>query len=253
MRNSNPQVPANSGKDLSCFSRGRTSCRITLIDDGQIYNNQSDVAEIFNNYFVESCLNHSTDLIETDFDYYYSIDQINKMMENEFESILFSFQPVCTKYVFELLTDLNSSKATGSDNIPPRLLKVSASALAAPLTRLVNYCIEQSCWIDKWKESNITPVFKKDSEANKSNYRPVSILPSISKIFERVMYNQLYNYFVPHLLSDSLSGFLKSHSTCSALLKITENWRTALEEKQIVSVVSIDLIRLLIRSPITYY
>ena len=67
-----------------------------------------------------------------------------------------------------------------------------------------------------------------------------SILPCVFKIFERIMYNQLYNYFVSRRLL-CLSGFLKGHSCCTALLKITVDWREALDERQTVSAVSMDL------------
>ena len=69
-----------------------------------------------------------------------------------------SFATVSTKYTMELLIDLNSSKAVGKDSIPSRMLKASSPILAG---LLINYCVQQSNWIDKWKESNIAPVDKK--------------------------------------------------------------------------------------------
>ena len=197
---------------------------------------------IFNNYFAESGLGHSSTLTESEFDKHPSVNLINEIVMDQDQELSFSFQAVSVKYVLDLLLHLNGSKATGVDGIPPRLLKASAPALAVPLTSLINYCLEQSCWISEWKSSNISPVFKKGCEATKVNFCPISILPCVSKIFERIMYNQLYNYFVSRrLLSDSLSGFLKGHSCCTALLKITEDWREALDERQTVSAVSIDL------------
>lgn len=98
--------------------------------------------------------------------------------------------------MLDLLLHLNGSKTTGLDGIPQRLLKASVPALAAALTLLINYCLEQSCWISEWKSSNISPVFKKGYEAAKANFHPISILPCASKILKRIMYKQLYNYFV---------------------------------------------------------
>ena len=200
------------------------------------------MAEIFNNYFTESGLSHSLALTESEFDKHPKSNLINEIVDDQDQEFSFSFQPVTAKYVWDLLSHPNGSKATGVDGIPPRLLKASAPASATPLSRLINYCLKQSCWISKWKSSNISPVFKKGCEATKVNYRPISILPCVSKIFEQIMYEQLYNYFVSRrLLSDSLSGFLKGHSCCMALLKITEGWREALDERKTVSAVSIDL------------
>ena len=200
------------------------------------------MAEIFNNHFAESGLSHSLTLTESEFDKHPSVNLINEIVKDQDQELSSSFQPVSVTHVLDLLLHLNGPKATGVDGIPLRLLKAFAPALATPLTRLINHCLKQSCWISEWKSSNTSPVFKKGCEATKVNFRPISILPCVSKIFERIMYNQLYNYFVSRrLLSGRLSGFLKGHSCCTALLKITEDWREALDERQTVSSVSIDL------------
>ena len=81
---------------------------------------------------------------------------------------------------------------------------------------------------------------KKVEETIKINYRPVSVLSTISKLFERVKYDQLYNKFLP-TFSVNMSGFLRGHSCCTALLKLTYDWRTALDQKKDVGVVVIDL------------
>ena len=120
-------------------------------------------------------------------------------------------------------------------------MKASALAFATPLARFIHYCLKTSCWIREWKSNNISPVFEKGCEATKANYCHISILTCVSKVFERIMKNQLYSYFAQScLLSNSLSGFLMGYSCCTALLKITEDWTEALDEKQIVNVASID-------------
>ena len=147
--------------------------KITLIENGQVHNKPQEVAEIFNNYFAESGLSHSLALPESELDKHPSVNLINEIADDQDQEFSFSFQPVTAKYVLDLLLNLNGSKATGLDGIPPRLLKAYAPALATPLTRLINYCLEQSCWISEWKSSNICPVFKKGCEATKVSYRPI--------------------------------------------------------------------------------
>ena len=71
-------------------------------------------------------------------------------------------------------------------------------------------------------------------------YRPVSVLPAISKLFEKVMFDQLYVSFAP-ILSLNMSGFLKGHSCATALIKLTDDWRSALDEKKEMGVIAIDL------------
>ena len=95
-------------------------------------------------------------------------------------------------------------------------------------------------WPYQWKLSNVTPVYKKDDETSKSNYRPVSVISVIPNVFERIKYDQLYSAFTP-IFSDNMSGFLRGHSCCTALLKLTDDWRRALDKKKDVGVVAIDL------------
>ena len=73
-----------------------------------------------------------------------------------------------------------------------------------------------------------------------NNYRPVSVLSVISKVVERLKFDQLYSVFTP-VFSDNMSGFLRGHSCCSALLKLTDDWRQALDNKKDVAVIAIDL------------
>ena len=87
---------------------------------------------------------------------------------------------------------------------------------------------------------NVTPIHKKNEVTNKNNYRPVSVLPAISKLFEKVMFDQLYASFAP-TFSPNMSGFLKGHSCATALIKLTDDWRSALDEKKETGVVAIDL------------
>ena len=105
---------------------------------------------------------------------------------------------------------------------------------------LINFLIANRSWPDEWKCRNLTPVLKKDEDTRKENYRPVSVLTALSKVYEKVMYDQLYNTFCRHL-SQNLSGFLKNHSCCTALLKMTEDWRRSLDNRESAMAVAVDL------------
>ena len=140
----------------------------------------------------------------------------------------------------EILDNLNPRKAVGADGISPRLLRLSAPVMAEEITRLINFLIANRSWPDEWKCGNLTPVFKKDKDTRKENYRPVSVLTALSKVYEKVMYDQLYNTSCRHL-SQNLSGFLKNHSCCTALLKMTEDWRRSLDNRESAMAVAVDL------------
>ena len=131
-------------------------------------------------------------------------------------------------------------KSTGHDGLSPKILKLSAPSLADTLTTLFNCCIGTSTLPSSWKMSNVSPIYKKGDTSDKNNYRPVSVLPAISKLFEKVSFDQLYSSFLP-TFSPNMSGFLRGHSTATALIKLTDDWRKSLVEKQEVGVVAIDL------------
>ena len=107
---------------------------------------------------------------------------------------------------------LKLKKATQDSVIPAKALKENAAFFAEHLYIFFNEAIESSKFPSSWKQANITPVFKKGSRNQKENYRPVSILPIISKIFEKILSKQLYIYF-ENILSKFQCGFRKGFST----------------------------------------
>ena len=146
----------------------------------------------------------------------------NESMDN------FNFEPVNSSYVREIISNLNPMKTVGVDRISPRLLRLSAPVLAEEVTKLINYFIANQTWPLEWKTSNITPVFKKQEDTYKGNCSPVSIFTLLSKIYEKILFDQIYRALNNHL-SLNLSGFLKQHSCGTALLKMTEDWRRSLD------------------------
>lgn len=105
---------------------------------------------------------------------------------------------------------------------------------------LINFCILNRSLPSEWKQAHLTLVFKRGVYTDKANYRPVSILTSLSKVFDEVMYDQTRNAF-HNVLSSNLSGFMKTHSCCTALLKMTEDWRDSIDNKEAVAAVAVDL------------
>ena len=95
----------------------------------------------------------------------------------------------------------------------------------------MNQSLNTGIFPDSLKIAKITPIFKKENPHITDNYRPISLLPSISKVFEKVVYTQIYDYFTENnLLYDSQYGFRKFHSTEFAALEMTDKISTQLEE-----------------------
>ena len=93
------------------------------------------------------------------------------------------------------------------------------------MTYIFNQVITLSSFPDEWKMARVIPLYKSGHRNKPGNYRPISILPTISKIMERILYNQLYNYLTEFgLLRGAQFGFRKSHSTATALLDCTNDW-----------------------------
>ena len=138
------------------------------------------------------------------------------------------------------MDNLDPKKAVGCDKISQRLLLLSSSVLVDPLKKLINHFINTSSWPTVWKSIIIVPVFKEGDDTDKTCYRPVSILTAHSKIYEKVLFDQMYKKLGTRL-SSSLSGHLKGHSCCTALLKMTEDWQTSLDNRETVSTVVVDL------------
>ena len=108
------------------------------------------------------------------------------------------------------------------------------------LTRDINRCIDKGIFPSNLKKSDVTPVFKKDDRLQKENYRPISILPTLSKIYERVLHQQLYNYF-NSIFSKYLCGYRKGYSTQHTLLYMLENLKKALDRKKFTGILMTDL------------
>ena len=104
----------------------------------------------------------------------------------------------------------------------------------------INDCLLKGSFPDSLKLGNITPVHKKDEPTDKENYRPVSVLPLLSKIFGRLIYDQL-NEYLEQYRNSLLCGFRKAHSTQHALLRLLQEWQNELDKSGFVGTVLTDL------------
>ena len=119
--------------------------------------------------------------------------------------------------VYEILSSLDFTKSVGSDSIGPKVLKYCACSLYSPLFHLFQKCIENNCIPSEWKFHLISPIFKNGDPSIISNYRPISLLSSVSKVLERIIFNQLSSHVFP-LLSSKQFGFIPNRSCLQQLL-----------------------------------
>ena len=110
--------------------------------------------------------------------------------------------------VYNQLRSLDPHKATGPDNISPRVLKKCSTELAAPLSMVFNHCLDAGQWPSLWKCSNVIPVHKKGARTVIKNYRPVSLLPIISKVFEHLIHRETLDHCMKNkIISPRQHGF----------------------------------------------
>ena len=136
------------------------------------------------------------------------------------------------------MKNLPSEKATAGE-IPVDILKNSEFCFSE-LTKCINKAFNENRFPDTLKLSDIVPVFKKLDPTDKTNFRPVSVLPLLSKVFEKIMYDQLYGY-TETFLDKLLCGFGKAHSTQHALFRLFQKWQKELDSSGIVGTILMDL------------
>ena len=152
------------------------------------------------------------------------------------------FKAVELKDTRDAFAKVKTAKSFGIDNISSYFMKLALPYIENSLAFLFNTSIETSQFPDSWKVARITPIFKDGDKTEKSNYRPISVLPVISKLFEKLVFNQLYQYMKDNgLFTSDQSGFLRLHSTLTCLLKMSDDWYNGLDLGKLVGLVFIDL------------
>lgn len=155
--------------------------------------------------------------------------------------VQFSIPPVKTSFTVDNLRNLNSNKAIGVDKISAKMLKIAAPIIGSSVTKLMNMSLESAVFPHRWKLAKVTPLFKSGERDNLSNYRPISVLPVLSKLLERHVHTQFYDYLSHNnLLYIRQSGFRKNHGTDTALIKIIDQLLLNLDKNCVNGLILID-------------
>jgi hypothetical protein len=222
-QNNNSKEAWKTINSLLGRSSSDTSVNELKVNDANLIS-PGEIAEAFNTYFS----NVGPILANSMADSSVSFEQFVKPIQSK----MLHFKLVPYSKVLNLLNSLSKSKASGLDKISGKILKAAASSIASSLTYIFNHALISSHFPSEWKVVRLLPLFKKGPRNLAENYRPISILPSINKLMERIMYDQLYEYLNENsLLSDHQFGFPKFHSTASALLDCTNSWYMNMDRK----------------------
>ena len=151
-------------------------------------------------------------------------------------------KPTTEDIVLKLLKNIDISKAAGVDNLPGRFLKDGAVILAKPVTEICNLSIKSKIFPDPCKLAKLKPIFKKGSRMDPSNYRPISLLPLISKIFEKIVHDQMIDYLAQYnILYKYQSGFRTKHSTDLCLSYLNDKILKGFDNGLFTGMILIDL------------
>ena len=153
----------------------------------------------------------------------------------------FSFYEVSTKDVWRQLKMIDARKSTGVDQIPPKLVRLASDELASPLTKAMNCSIRNSIFPQNAKSAAVCPLDKGEPiRTAEKNYRPVSVLNTFSKIFEKILKEQLIA-FLDETLSNFIAAYRRAYSIQHVLIRLVEEWKSKLDHDFLVGSVFMDL------------
>ena len=222
----------NLVKQVSNISQKSHGIKILVSDNDEIITDDHNKANALNNFFASQTYIDDSQA---------TLPELPNHENGPNIPILDSIV-LTERNVEDILKTLDTSKAMGPDLINPRILKEASRELSVPLCMLFNISLHMNIFPSQWKIANVVPVFKKNDPQKVNNYRPISLLCIISKVFEKCIYKYLHNFILDNnLLSSHQSGFRKGDSTINQLLFLYNEFSRALDEGKEVRTVFFDI------------
>ena len=200
-----------------------------LFHNNKFVTDFKEKAELFNSFFAKQC-----SLIKNESKL---PPRLHFLTDKRLSAVKFAVNDI-----LKIIQNLNSNKAHGHDKISIRMLKICGDSLCRPLELIFNHLLENGIYLFDWKKGNILPVYKKNDKQRLNNYRPTSLLPICSKIFERIIFNEMFGFFIEiDLISQHQSGFEPGDSCINQLLSITHKIYQSFDEGFDVLSVFLDI------------
>jgi len=204
--------------------RDHSKCNIDFLIDGEIVTDSKIIVNKFNEFYVNVGQKLAQDIPPAK-------NTPSEYLKGTYVNSLY-FTPVVEEELNRIVKNLRNS-AAGLDGLKPDIIKTVYPAFVQPLLHVLNQSFIQGIFPDELKSACVTPIFKGGDKMLVKNYRPVSVLPVFSKIFERVMYNRLMRYLEKHnILYQYQFGFKKNHSTYMALTLLIDKILNALDNNE---------------------
>ena len=216
-------------------TRNKKSCVDLLTSDKAEITEHKDIAESFCQYFAGVGKKQSEE-----------IEHSNKKAEEYFAGIneanSIYLQPTDALEIIEVVSTLKTKNSCGHDNLSSKALKQIIHGIAQPLSVLINRTLSEGTYPAALKVAKVIPVYKKGEHDQLNNYRPISLLSTFSKIFEKIIFNRLYKFLENHDIIDPLQfGFRPKHSTIDAISLLVKDILQSLDKKDYTIGVFCDL------------
>ena len=131
------------------------------------------------------------------------------------------------------IKNLKNGKAAGPDKIPPTIIKDVGDIITKPVKMIFNSSPTNGVFPDIWKIARITPIFKSGAKNDVNNYRPISVISVFSRILERIVHDQLYEFLRANkVITSNESAFQKLYSTVTSLICSTDYWYENIDHKK---------------------
>lgn len=202
--------------------------------DDSLTSDKNAIAKKFNEYFTNIGPNLANKIPTTDTEFV-------SYLKGDFKHSFFA-TPTTPNEIISVVNPMLSKSSYGIDEIPLKTMKLVINQIALPLSKIINCSFTTGIFPNLLKIAKICPVYKSGPKQLISNYRPISILPSFSKIIEKVMHCRLMHYLSKNnILNNNQFGFRPQHSTLMAITQMIERITTALDSGQVAIGVFIDL------------
>jgi hypothetical protein len=223
---------------LGWLNWSSTSSPTKLLSNGNLETSPLQMAEIQNKYYIDKVHTIRNDLQGHNKD---PLDLLKNKLEGN--QATFCTQAVSPDKVEKIISQLKNSKSSGLDNLDTYILKLTKSAIVPSVCHIVNLSITMNRFPTKWKIAKVVPLYKgKGSKVDPKNYRPVAILPILSKVLERVMFQQVVNFMdTNNFFNPNHHAYRSFHSTTTAMLQMYTTWLEALEQGDMAAVCMIDM------------
>ena len=204
----------------------------------QLINKRSKITNISSLTLEDKRITKNNEMADTMNDFFCNIEEklrsnipdiVSPLLNGDYsannDSARFEFRLISPNDLVNVMAKFKKSNGSGAGDISSFFLKIGMPVLAPVLCDIFNWSLTSETFLQNWRIARVSPIYKDGNIEDRSNYRPISVLPVISRLFERIVFDHMYKYLiVKKLFFSDQSGFRDLHSVLTCLLKCTNDW-----------------------------